>query len=76
MSIAAEQIREAFPQLPEGEQKQLAQEFWEQTEFGFRLTAEQKQIVLDELEAHRRAPSTAITWAALRARLEAHTNGC
>lgn len=71
MSIAAEQIRQAFHQLPEVERKQLAQEFWEQTETEFQLTDEQKQIVLDELDAHRRDPSTSITWPELRARLEA-----
>ena len=35
MSIAAQQVCEAFLQLPESEQKQLAQEFWEQTDEDF-----------------------------------------
>lgn len=69
MSMTAEHVREAFHQLPATEQKQLAQEFWEATESEFQLTEEQKQVILDELEAYKRNPEDVITWDELKAEL-------
>ncbi len=72
MSITAEQVREAFHQLPENEQKQLAQEFWEQTEDDeLQLTEEQKDVIRAEIAEHRRDPSTAISREELMAKMRA-----
>lgn len=67
MSIAAQQVREAFYQLPEDERAQLAREFSEDDHF--EISEEVKERVLAEVEAARLNPDEGISWEELKTKL-------
>ena len=68
--LTKDQVVEAVFELPEVERAEVAERI-NQGAYPLELSEEHKQIIRDEIEAHRRDPSTAISRDELMSKLRA-----
>jgi len=69
--LTKDQAFEAVMELPEPEREEVIERVQAAHAAPLELSEEHKQIIRDEIEAHRRDPSTAITRDELMAKMRA-----
>ncbi len=69
--LTKDQVFEAVMELEHSEREEVLERVEQQRAFSLELSEEQKGIIRDEIEAHRRDPSTAVSRDELMTKMRA-----